>query len=72
MKKFEDGLGILGVWVYNTPIFWTLPLHLGGWNLLFFMELGDFIFFHFLAKIRVLQDLHILHWDFCLMQKSIH
>jgi hypothetical protein len=44
-RCYEDGLGILGEWVYNTPIFWSLPLHLGGWNLPFLMVLGDFIFF---------------------------
>jgi hypothetical protein len=27
---FGDGPGILGEWVYNTPIFGTLPLYLGG------------------------------------------
>jgi hypothetical protein len=41
----KNGLGILGNWVYNTSIFWTLFLHLEVWNLPFVMELGDFIFF---------------------------
>ena len=27
---FEDGHGIMGEWMYNTSIFWTLPLHLEG------------------------------------------
>jgi hypothetical protein len=45
VKKFGDGPSILGEWVYNTPIFWALPLHLEGWNLSFFMELRYFIFF---------------------------
>jgi hypothetical protein len=30
LKKFGDGPGILEEWVYNTLIFWTLPLHLEG------------------------------------------
>jgi hypothetical protein len=38
----------LGERVYITPIFWTLPLHLEGWNLPFFMEFGGFIFFEIL------------------------
>jgi hypothetical protein len=48
-------------------VFWTLPLHLGRWNLLH-MELGDFIFFQIFPKIRRWQDLHINHWDFCLIK----
>jgi hypothetical protein len=44
MRKFGEALGILEEWVYNISIFWTLPLHLGGRNLPFLMELGDFIF----------------------------
>jgi hypothetical protein len=71
---YEDGPGILGEWVYSTSIFWTLPLHLGGWNLPFLIELGDFIFFpkFLFAKIRVHQDLNIHRWDFCLMKNWIH
>jgi hypothetical protein len=53
MRKFEDGLGILGEWMYSTPIFWTLPLHLEGWNLPFLMELRDFIFFQILFFIKI-------------------
>jgi hypothetical protein len=29
---YEDGCGIFKEWVYSTPIFLSLPLHLGGWN----------------------------------------
>ena len=47
MRKFGDGPDILEEWVYNTPIFWSLPLHLKVLNLPFLMELGDFIFFQF-------------------------
>jgi hypothetical protein len=36
-----------------TPIFKNLPLHLEVFNLLFLMELGDFIFFQiFLLKLE--------------------
>jgi hypothetical protein len=42
---FEELPGILGEWVYNTPIFWSLPLHLEVLNLPFLMEIGDFTFF---------------------------
>jgi hypothetical protein len=28
----------------SSPVFWTLPLHLEGWNLPFLMGLGNFIF----------------------------
>jgi hypothetical protein len=54
MKKFEDGPSILGEWVYSTPIFWALPLQLGGWNLPFLMELEDLTFFQnsFLLKLE--------------------
>jgi hypothetical protein len=34
--------------VYNTPIFWSLPLHLEVLNVPFFMEIGDFTFFQIL------------------------
>jgi hypothetical protein len=44
----------------------ALVLHLEGWNLLFLIELGDFIFF---ANIWVNVDLHIHHWDFSFMKK---
>jgi hypothetical protein len=43
--KFGDGPGILEEWVYSTPIFWNLPLHLEVFNLPFLIELGDFNFF---------------------------
>jgi hypothetical protein len=43
----ENGLGLLGEWMYNTPIFWSLPLHLEVLNVPFFMEIGDFTFFKF-------------------------
>jgi hypothetical protein len=42
------GLGFFVGYVYNTPIFQTLPLDLGVSNLPFLMELGDFIFFQIL------------------------
>jgi hypothetical protein len=45
--SLENGLGLLEEWVYNTPIFKSLPLHLEVLNLVFFMELGDFILFQF-------------------------
>jgi hypothetical protein len=43
-----NGLGLLGEWVYNTPIFWSLPLHLEVLNVPFLMEIGDFTFFQIL------------------------
>jgi hypothetical protein len=43
----ENGLGLLEEWMYNTPIFWSLPLYLEVLNLPFLMELGDFIFLKF-------------------------
>jgi hypothetical protein len=49
IRKFGDGPGILGEWLYGTPISWTLPLQLGGWNLPFLMKLGNFIFCQFFA-----------------------
>jgi hypothetical protein len=59
-----------GVCVYNTPIFCTLPLHLGVSNLPVLMELGDFIFFEFFfPKIRVHLDLHIHRWNSSFMKK---
>jgi hypothetical protein len=38
----------------SSLVFWTLPLHLGGWNLPFLIELGDFTFFQktFLPKLE--------------------
>jgi hypothetical protein len=60
MRKFGDGPSISEEWVYSIPIFWTLPLHLGGWKLPFVMELGDFIFFQKkFGKIRIHQDWNI-------------
>jgi hypothetical protein len=44
LGSLEMGL-TFGRMVYKTPIFWTLPLHLEGWNLPFLIELGFFIFF---------------------------
>jgi hypothetical protein len=37
----------------SSPIFWTLPLHLGGWNLPSLMEHGDFIFFQILFLLNL-------------------
>jgi hypothetical protein len=37
----------------SSPIFWTLSLHLGGWNLPSLMEHGDFIFFQILFLINL-------------------
>jgi hypothetical protein len=37
----------------SSPIFWTLPLHLGGWNLPSLMEYGDFIFFQILFLLNL-------------------
>jgi hypothetical protein len=71
MRKFGDGPGILGEWVYSTPIFWRLPLHLGVCNLPFLMELGDFILLDFFAKIRVNLDLHIHRWNLVLWKSAI-
>ena len=69
----KNGPGILEEWVYNTPIFWTVPLHLEVWNLPFVMELGDFIVFNLkIAKFRIYMDLHIHHWDFYFMKKCNH
>jgi hypothetical protein len=45
---FEEQPGILGEWVYNTSIFWSLPLHMEVLNLPFLMEIGDFTFFQIL------------------------
>jgi hypothetical protein len=50
---FGDGPSILEEWVYSTPIFWSLPLHLGVWNLPFLIELGDFIFFQILFLLNL-------------------
>jgi hypothetical protein len=36
-----------------SPIFWTLPLHLEGWNLPFLIELEDFIFFQILFLLNL-------------------
>jgi hypothetical protein len=41
----ENGPRLLGEWVYNTPIFWSLPLYLEVLNVPFFMEIGDFYSF---------------------------
>jgi hypothetical protein len=41
----EELPGILGEWVYNTPIFLSLPLHFEVLNLPILMEFGDFTFF---------------------------
>jgi hypothetical protein len=43
----------LAKWVYNTPNFWTLPLHLGVLHLPFLMELGYFIFFQILFLLKL-------------------
>jgi hypothetical protein len=40
-----NGPRLLGEWVYNTPIFWSLSLHLEVLILPKFMESGDFTFF---------------------------
>jgi hypothetical protein len=37
----------------SSPIFWTLPLHLGGWNLPSPMEHGDFNFFQILFLLNL-------------------
>jgi hypothetical protein len=38
---------------FSSLVFWTLPIHLEGWNLPFLMELRDFIFSQFFAKNRI-------------------
>jgi hypothetical protein len=43
-----NGPGLLGEWVYNNPIFWSLPLHLEVLNIPILMEIGDFTFFQIL------------------------
>jgi hypothetical protein len=57
--RYEDGPGILEEWVYSTPNFLSLPLHLERWNLPFLMELRNYFLFQiiFFAKIRVHLDL---------------
>jgi hypothetical protein len=62
----------LGEWVYSTPFFWTLPLHLEGWNLPFFTEQKDFFSAFFFPKIRVDLELHIHRWDVCFMRNQNH
>jgi hypothetical protein len=47
--SYEELLGILEEWVYNAPIFGSLPLNLEVLNLPILMELGDFIFFQFFS-----------------------
>jgi hypothetical protein len=37
----------------SSPAFWTLPLYLEGWNIPFFMKLGDFIFFQILFLLKI-------------------
>jgi hypothetical protein len=37
----------------SSPIFWTLPLHLGGWNLPSPMEYGDFNYFQILFLLKL-------------------
>jgi hypothetical protein len=37
----------------SSPIFWTLPLHLGGWNLPSLIEIGDFTFFQILFLLNL-------------------
>ena len=37
----------------SSPIFWTLPLHLGGWNLPSLMEYGDFNYFQILFLLKL-------------------
>jgi hypothetical protein len=50
--------------------FFNLVPILGKVNLPFFMEVKDFIHFQkIIAKTRAHQDLHIYHWNFCLMKK---
>jgi hypothetical protein len=47
----------------SSPIFWTLSLHLGRWNLPSLMEYGNFKFSNCIfAKFRVHLDLHIHRW----------
>ena len=67
-ESLRNGPCLLREWVYNTPIFLTLPLHLELWNLSFLMELEDFIF----SKIRIYLDLHIHCCDFSFMKKWNH
>jgi hypothetical protein len=52
--SYEDLPHILEEWMYNTSIFWSLPLPLEVLNLPFLIELGDFIFFqkHFPLKLE--------------------
>jgi hypothetical protein len=69
MRKYEDGLGILGKWVYNTTIFQPCPYIWKGENFHSSWSLEISNFPKFLAKIRLHQDLHINCWDFCLMKK---
>jgi hypothetical protein len=38
----------------SSPIFWTLPLHLGWWNLPSLMEHGDFNFFQILFLLNLI------------------
>jgi hypothetical protein len=45
LESLENGPGLLGEWVYSTPIFGSLPLHLEVLNVPFRMEIGGFIFF---------------------------
>jgi hypothetical protein len=71
---FVELLGILGEWMYSTPIFWSLPLHLEVLNLPFLMEIEGFNIFKilFFPKFRVHLDLHIYRWDFCFMKNWDH
>jgi hypothetical protein len=74
LRKLRDGRGIWGEWVYNTPIFWSMPLHLEVLNLPFVMDIRDFTIFRilFFSKFRIYLDLHIRHWDFCFMKNWDH
>jgi hypothetical protein len=54
-----NGPGLLEEWVYNAPIFWSLPLHLEVVILPKFMESGDFTFF------QIFFFLNLVHtWTF--------
>jgi hypothetical protein len=48
LRILGNGPRLLGEWVYSTPFFGSMPLHLELLNLPFVMEIGDFTFFQIL------------------------
>ena len=58
--SFGNVLGLLGEWVYSTPIF--LPLHLEVLN----VPHGNWRFYF--SKFRIYLDLYIYSWNFCFMK----